>query len=165
MSSNQSISKFEQVTNYITILRGHKVMIDADLARLFKVETKRLNQAVKRNPARFPKDFMFQLTEEEKKKVVTERDHLKQLRYSPHLPHAFTEHGTLMLASVLNSPTAIEACVEVIRAFVKMREVIESHHLAFQAQLNQRIENLEHKTQEKFEELLKTVQRLQQEED
>ncbi len=84
-------------------LRGTKIMIDHDLAELFGVSTKRLKEQVRRNIKRFPDDFMFQLTEEEKQEVVAICDHLAKLRYSPYLPYAFTEHGAVMLASVLNS--------------------------------------------------------------
>ncbi len=88
----------------IYLLRKQKVMLDADLTALYGVTTKALNQAVKRNPDRFPEDFMFQLTKKEKEEVVTNCDHLKKLKYSPYLPYAVTEHGVVMLANALNSP-------------------------------------------------------------
>jgi hypothetical protein len=99
-------------------------MIDSDLAALYGVSTKALNQAVKRNTHRFPPDFAFRLTAEEKEKVVTNCDHLMQLRFSPALPSAFTEHGAIMAAMLLNSPRAIEASVYVVRAFVKLRTML-----------------------------------------
>jgi len=102
-------------------------MVDADLADLYGVTTKQLNQQVKRNRDRFPSDFMFRLTKEEKTKVVANCDHLKRLKFSPVLPHAFTEHGALMLASVLNSPVAVHTSIEVVRAFIRMREAIMSY--------------------------------------
>jgi len=102
-------------------------MIDSDLAVLYGVTTKALNQAVKRNVDRFPHDFMFELTTSEKDEVVTNCDHLKKLKFSPNLPKVFTEHGTLMLASVLNSKRAIEASVYVVRAFVRLREFLSAH--------------------------------------
>src|SRR6266702_2072826 len=102
-------------------------MVDADLAELYGVPTKALNQAVKRNPDRFPPDFMFRLTRPEKREVVTNCDHLRKLKFSPVLPSAFTEHGALMLASVLNSPRAVGVSVFVVRAFVKLRELLASH--------------------------------------
>jgi hypothetical protein len=86
-------------------IRGQKVMVSSDLADLFGVTTKRLNDQVRRNIERFPKHFMFQITEEEKEKVVANCDHLENLKYSPYLPYVFTEHGTIMLANVLNSQT------------------------------------------------------------
>jgi hypothetical protein len=88
----------EMIERKIFLIRGEKVMLDADLAALYGVTTKRLNEQVKRNRARFPNDFMFQLTEEEKAEVVANCDHLKRLKFSPALPYAFTEHGAIMLA-------------------------------------------------------------------
>lgn len=90
-------------------MRDKKVMIDKDIALLYGVPTKRLNEQVKRNLKRFPDDFMLQLTQEEKDKVVANCDHLTNLKYSPNLPYVFTEHGAVMLAGILNSDRAIEA--------------------------------------------------------
>lgn len=115
----------------ILVLRGERVMIDSDLAELYGVTTKRFNEQVKRNLERFPVDFMFQLTPEEKKEVVAKCDHLNKLKFSPHLPRVFTEHGAIMAASVLNSPRAVEMSVFVVRAFVRLRQMlIEDHDLA-----------------------------------
>lgn len=102
-------------------------MIDADLAELYGVSTKRLNEQVKRNKERFPDDFMFRLTKREKQEVVANCDHLSKLKFSPVLPLAFTEHGAVMLASVLNSPKAIEMSLFVVRAFIKLREILSTH--------------------------------------
>ena len=96
------------------------------LAILYGVTTKAFNQAVKRNHERFPSDFMFRLTLEEKAEVVTNCDHLRKLKFSPVLPAAFTEHGAIMAASVLNSPRAIAVSVYVVRAFVRLREAMTS---------------------------------------
>lgn len=112
----------------ILVLRGERVMIDSDLADLYGVTTKRFNEQVKRNLERFPVDFMFQLTPEEKKEVVAKCDHLQKLKFSPHLPRVFTEHGAIMAASVLNSPRAVEMSVFVVRAFVRLRQVLIEHH-------------------------------------
>ena len=90
----------EIIEDKILLIRGQKVMIDADLAKLYGVTTKRLNEQVKRNKDRFPEDFMFQITKQEKYEVVANCDHLRNLKYSPNLPKVFTEHGALMLASV-----------------------------------------------------------------
>lgn len=117
----------EVVMNKIIMIRNQKVMIDSDLAELYGVTTKQLNQQVKRNSKRFPDDFMFQLSEEEKNEVVTNCDHLKKLKFSPNLPFAFTEHGAVMLASVLNSERAIESNIQIIRVFTKMRELLLTH--------------------------------------
>jgi hypothetical protein len=108
-------------------MRGHRVVLDADLAEIYGVQTRALNQAVRRNLDRFPDDFMFQLTASEKREVVTNCDHLSRLRYSPTLPRAFTEHGALMVASVLNSPRAVEISLYVVRAFVRLREMAASN--------------------------------------
>ena len=117
----------EVIENKILLIRSEKVMLDADLAALYGVTTKRLNEQVKRNRERFPEDFMFQLSEKEKAEVVANCDHLKRLKFSPNLPYAFTEHGAIMLATVLNSPVAVQASIQVVRAFVKLREMLSSN--------------------------------------
>ena len=117
----------ERIERAILVIRGEKVLLDSDLADLYGVSTKALNQAVKRNVSRFPADFMFRLTRAEKAEVVTNCDHLTKIRFSPHLPHAFTEHGALMLANVLNSERAARTSVHVVRAFVRLRQVLASH--------------------------------------
>ena len=117
----------ETVASRILSLRGQRVMLDADLAELYGVETKVLNQAVKRNAERFPMDFMFQLTAAEKDEVVTNCDHLARLKFSASLPYAFTEHGALMLGNVLKSSRAVEVSLLVVRAFVQIREMLSAH--------------------------------------
>jgi len=126
MNKNELIP-IENVANCILLLRGQKVMLDADLAKLYCVKTKALNQAVKRNIGRFPQDFMFQLSPREKAKVVTKCDHLQQLKFSAGLPYAFTEHGAVMLASILNSPIAVEASIQVVRAFIHLRGILSAN--------------------------------------
>jgi hypothetical protein len=111
----------------ILTIRGRSVMIDADLAELYGVQTRALNQAVRRNRERFPAEFMFQLTRAEKKEVITNCDHLARLKFSPVLPLAFTEHGTLMLGNVLNSERAIEVSLLLVRAFVSIRQMLSTH--------------------------------------
>ena len=106
----------------ILTLRDQRVILDADLAELYGVSTKRLNEQVKRNANRFPEDFIFRLTEMEKAQVVANCDHLQKLKFSPQLPLVFTEHGAIMAASILNSPEAVAMSVFVVRAFVQMRE-------------------------------------------
>ncbi len=115
------------VANRILLLRGQRVMLDADRAELYGVETRTLNQAIKRNAERFPLDFMFQLSVMEKAEVITNCDHLAKLKYSPSLPYAFTEHGALMLGNVLKSSRAVEVSLLVVRAFVQIREMLSSH--------------------------------------
>lgn len=107
MKDKAAIVPYGKIEERILLIRGQRVMLDADLAELYGVSTKRLNEQVRRNRSRFPADFMFQLTKEEKRKVVTNCDHLAQLKYAPSLPFAFTEHGAVMVASVLNSARAV----------------------------------------------------------
>jgi phage regulator Rha-like protein len=110
------------IQNMIHEIRGHKVMLDSDLARLYEVEVKALNQAVKRNADRFPDDFMFQLTKEEwdilRSQFVTANKYTSKIRY---LPYVFTEQGVAMLATVLNSQKAIDVNIQIMRTFVKLR--------------------------------------------
>jgi len=117
----------EVIMSKIILIRGQKVMIANDLAELYGVTTKRLNEQVKRNIRRFPANFMFQLTEKEKEKVVAICDHLQNLKYSPYLPYAFTEHGSVMLANVLNSDRAIQASIRIVEIYIKMRELVLTH--------------------------------------
>ena len=105
----------------ILTIRGVKVMLDSDLAALYGVTTGTLNQAVKRNKDRFPTDFMFQLTPKEKQEVITNCDNLSSLKFSPSLPHVFTEHGVAMLSSVLKSKKAIQINIQIIKAFIALR--------------------------------------------
>ena len=117
-------------------------MIDADLAELYGVSTKALNQAVKRNAERFPADFMFRLTVNEKQEVVTNCDHLANLKFSRTLPFAFTEHGAIQASNVLASSRAVEMGLSVVCAFVRLREVLASNK-----ELSRRLDNLEQKTE------------------
>ena len=126
--NNELIIPAELVMNKIYLIRGQKVMLDRDLAELYDVETKVLNQSVKRNSERFPEDFMFQLTEEEWKslrsQIVTSKIGRGGARY---LPMAFTEQGVAMLSSVLKSETAIRVNIQIIRIFTRMRQMIMTH--------------------------------------
>jgi len=117
-------------------------MVDSDLGDLYGVATKVLNQAVKRNSSRFPSDFMFQLTKAEKEQVVTNCDHLTRLKFSPNLPYAFTEHGAVMAANVLNSNRAVEVSIYVVRAFMKLRQLLSTHK-----DLAQKLQEFENKLQ------------------
>ncbi len=132
----------KQIEQTILIIRGHRVMLDTDLANLYGVTTKRLNEQVRRNRNRFPADFMFQLTSMEKAEVVANCDHLKKLKFSPVRPLVFTEHGAIMVASVLNSKRAIEVSIYVVRAFVKLREMLGAHR-----ELAQKLSELERKVE------------------
>jgi len=117
----------ELIATRIFEMRGKKVMLDRDIAFLYGVSTKRLNEQVKRNIKRFPADFMFQLTFIERDEVVAKCDHLQSLKFSYQLPYAFTEQGVAMLSGVLNSERAITVNILIMRAFVKLREVLLSH--------------------------------------
>lgn len=141
-----SIVAIEQIASRIFLIRGHKVMLDVDLAELYGITTGRFNEQVKRNLARFPRDFMFQLTNQElavlRSQFATSNKRLGRggRRY---LPYAFTEHGAIMAATILNSQRATEVSVYVVRAFVRMREVLATHkELAKQlAALERRIDS------------------------
>jgi len=119
-----------QVDRTILTIRGEKVMLDRDLAEVYGVTTGALNQAVKRNQDRFPEDFVFRLTQKEAEDVRRSRSHsviLKRGQNIKYLPKAFTEHGAIMAASVLNSPRAVEMSVFVVRAFIRLREFARGH--------------------------------------
>ena len=133
MAKQRSVIRVGTIQQRILLIRGEKVIVDADLAEAYGVTTKALNQAIRRNLHRFPEDFMFQLTKQEKLEVVTNCDHLQKLKYSPVNPRVFTEHGAIMAASVLNSPKAVEVSVFVVRAFVQLREVIAGHIRSWRA--------------------------------
>lgn len=125
--TDKTIVPFDQIERSIMVIRGRRVMLDSDLAELYGATTKALNQAVSRNRDRFPSDFMFRLTKEEKQEVVTNCDHLRKLKFSPNLPRGFTEHGAIMLASVLNSHRAVEISVYVVRAFSHLSRILRAH--------------------------------------
>ena len=111
MPDKRAIVPVGKIEERILLIRGEKVIVDADLSEFYGVPTKRLNEQVKRNKDRFPDDFMFQISAEEKSEVVANCDHLSKLKYSKSLPYAFTEHGAIMAASVLNSKKAVEVSV------------------------------------------------------
>ncbi len=111
MTSEKTLVPIERIEHSILVIRGQRVMLGYDLAKLYGVTTRRLNEQVRRNPDRFPDDFMFQLTKNEKDEVVANCDHLSNLKHSQSQPYAFTEHGVIMLANVLNSPVAIKASI------------------------------------------------------
>lgn len=127
------------IESMIMVIRDQQVMLDQDLATLYNVKTKALNQAVRRNIERFPSNFRFQLSEEETIKLVTNCDRLKKLKHSSTLPFAFTEQGVAMLSAVLRSQTAIRVSIQIMEAFVAMRCFLARH-----ASLFQRVETLEH---------------------
>ena len=130
MAAKVALIPIENIERRILLIRGHRVMFDADLARLFGVPTKRLNEQVKRNGARFPSDFMFRLSRAEvvelnRSQFATGSQGHRDPRSTP---YAFTEHGAIMAANVLNSPQAVRASVLVVRAFVRVRRLLAANH-------------------------------------
>ncbi|MDO8811394.1 MAG: ORF6N domain-containing protein [Gallionella sp.] len=167
MTNKALIASVEQIESQIFLIRGQKIMLDADLAELYGVPTKVLNQAIKRNSERFPVDFMFQLTAEEfadlkcqigtsnlRSQIVTSNNPAGR-GGRRHLPYAFTEHGAIMAASVLNSPRAVEASVQVVRAFVQLRQMLASN-----AELSGKLVALEKKYDIKFRAVFEAIREL-----
>ncbi len=155
---NNEITKLEdlQIQDKIFTIRGVQVMLDRDLAELYEVETKVLNQAVKRNINRFPFSFRFQLTDQEKLELVTNCDHLQSLKFSSSAPFVFTEQGVAMLSAVLRSEIAVNISIQIIHAFIQMRKFITNNALIFQ-----RMDKLEAKqliTDQKLEAVFKAIE-------
>lgn len=152
-----SIVPVEIIERKIYLLRGHKVMLDSDLAKLYEVETFNLNKAVKRNIHRFPEDFMFQLTKEETDSLrfqigMSETGGRGGRRY---LPYAFTEQGVAMLSSVLKSERSVKVNIEIMRAFVKLRQMLATH-----ADLARKFEALEKKYDAQFRVVFDAIREL-----
>lgn len=142
-----------QFENLIFEIRGYKVMIDSDLASLYETETKKLKQQVKRNTERFPPDFVIELTNEEKKQLVTTCDRLMNLKHSSINPMAFTEQGVAMLASVLRSPKAVKVNIEIMRAFVYYRQILLQNQ-----DIYKKVKELDDKINNVFEYLLNKIE-------
>jgi len=160
MNKEITILEQENIANKIYTIRRVQVILDRDLAELYGVETKRLNEQVRRNIARFPEDFMYQLTENEKNELVAKCDHLKSLKFSYQMPHVFTEQGVAALSGVLKSKRAIEVNIQIMRAFVAMRRFISKNAEIFtrldgveKKQLEYRI-----KTDKKFEKVFEAIE-------
>ncbi|MBU2639617.1 MAG: ORF6N domain-containing protein [Nanoarchaeota archaeon] len=146
----------KEIRSKIYNIRSLQVMIDYDLADLYAVKTKRLNEQVKRNRERFPESFMFQLTKLEKDKLVAKCDHLKTLKFSPTIPYAFTEQGVAMLSAVLKSEIAVKVSIKIIEAFVAMRKFLLKN-----AEIFQRLDKTEQKLLDhdnKFEKVFNLIQ-------
>lgn len=122
----KAITDGQGIESKILTMRGQKVILDRDLAEIYGTSTKAFNQAVKRNICRFPEDFMFRLSGAELGKLVTNCDRFKALKHSSSAPYAFTEHGAIMASMVLNSARAVEMSVQIVRAFVKMRQMLST---------------------------------------
>ena len=155
MSKEVTISQ-KEIESRIFVFRDSQVMLDRDLAEMYQVETKVLNQAVKRNIERFPKQFRFQLTDNEKMELVTNCDRFASLKHSSTNPFAFTEQGVAMLSAVLRSDVAVKLSIQIINAFVEMRKLIANH-----SGLLQRMDGIERKqleTDQKFEKVFKALE-------
>ena len=138
MKDGSKLVPIELIQSKIMVIRGEKVLIDRDLALLYGVSTKALNQAVSRNRKRFPPDFMFRVIKEEKDELVTNCDRFRPLKHSSVMPRAFTEQGVAMLSSVLNTDRAIEVNIAIMRAFVQLRKITSS-----QTQLAGKLQEIE----------------------
>lgn len=138
MKDDSELVPIELIQSKIMVIRGERIMIDRDLAELYGVSTKALNQAVTRNRRRFPPDFMFRVTKEEKDELVTNCDRFRPLKHSSVMPRAFTEQGVAMLSSALNSDRAIDVNIAIMRAFVQLRKISST-----QKQLARKLQEIE----------------------
>jgi len=148
---------FLEIERAVLRFRGQNVMLDADLASLYQVETRALNQAVQRNRVRFPSDFMFQLTAEEvgflrSQSVILKPGRGQHVKYRP---YAFTEHGVAMLATVLQSERAVHMSLEIVRAFIRLRRILESHNA-----LAKKLDVLEKKYDAQFSDVFRAIREL-----
>jgi phage regulator Rha-like protein len=155
MSVPMGIIPVEWIERAILSIRGEKVMLDSDLAQLYGVETKVLNRAVKRNMNRFPPDFMFQLTTREIANLKCQFGTSSSYGGRRYLPYAFTEHGALMLANVLNSERAAQTSVQVVRAFVRLRQMLTSN-----TELARKLDAMEKKYDARFQIVFQAIRRL-----
>ena len=147
----------ERVADRILPIRGHRVLLDADLAELYGVSTKRLNEAVRRNAARFPEDFMFQLTAEEAETLRSQFATSKGRGGRRHIPYAFTELGVAMLSSVLNSEQAVQVNIAIMRAFARLRELAASHK-----DVLRRLDEMEGKVDRQFKVVFDAIRALKE---
>jgi phage regulator Rha-like protein len=154
-NTKERLIPLEHIANKIFWIRGKKVMMDRDLSALYGVETKVLNQAVKRNLERFPEDFMFQLTGEEAIDLRSQIVTLKRGQHRKYLPFVFTEHGVAMLSSVLKSKKAIEINIFIVRSFIRLREILSTHK-----DLVEKIEKIERKYDRQFKLIFDVMQRV-----
>lgn len=155
MTSKQLPIPAERIEKAIVVVREQKVMLDRDLAELYGVTTGNLNKAVKRNLDRFPPDFMFQLKQEEYESLRFQFGILKKGQHSKYLPYAFTEQGVAMLSSVLRSKRAVHVNIEIMRAFVRLRQFLSAHK-----ELKQKLEEMEMKYDEQFQVVFEAIRQL-----
>jgi hypothetical protein len=151
----KSVIPIGRIENIILFIRSQKVILDKDLAQLYGVTTGNLNKAVKRNQDRFPQDFMFQLTQEEYKSLRFQFGILEKGQHSKYLPNVFTEQGVAMLSGVLNSPRAVQVNIEIMRAFVRLRQILLSH-----TELARKIEQMEKKYDKQFRVVFEAIRQL-----
>jgi len=154
-NGKKSLVPVAQIEKAILLIRGQKVMLDRDLAELYGVETRTLKQAVRRNIKRFPLDFMFELTPEEDQSLRSQNVILKRGKHSKYLSFAFTEQGVAMLSSVLNSDRAIDVNIEIMRAFVRLRDMLATHK-----DLARKLTALENKYDEQFRVVFEAIHEL-----
>lgn len=157
VSKRQSIVPTERIENKILFLRKYKVMLDKDLAELYQVSTKRLNEQVKRNIRRFPGDFMFQLTKKEFK-ILKSQFAASSWGGVRKMPYVFTEQGIAMLSSVLNSERAIQVNIQIMRTFTKLRDMIATHK-----DLKQKLKEMEQKYDKQFQVVFQALEQLLEE--
>lgn len=154
--AGHQVAPVDRVVAAIHVIRGQRVMLDADLATLYGVSTGRLNEQVRRNRSRFPEDFMFQLTAAEADRLRSQNAISKPGRGGRRfLPHAFTEHGAVMLASVLSTPIAVGASIQVVRAFIHLRGLLATHE-----DLARKLEELEKQYDARFTEVFRVIREL-----
>jgi phage regulator Rha-like protein len=154
-TKRQAIVPAERIESRILLIRGHKVMLDSDLAQLYGVETRVLVQAIKRNMERFPEDFLFQLNRQEFRHLRSQSVTSNRWGGRRYPPYAFTEQGVAMLSSVLRSKRAVLVNVEIMRAFVRLRRLLASH-----ADLQRRLDELEKKYDAKFKVVFDAIREL-----
>lgn len=159
MPSERHQIPIEQIERMIFMIRGQKVMLDSDLAEIYGVTTSRLNQQVRRNQDRFPSDFAFQLTHQEFTNLMLQTVTSSSYGGRRKLPWVFTEHGAIMLASVLNSSIAVRASLQVVRAFVRLREILAAHRELAEklAELERKLEGHDHAIRNLFEAIRKLL--------
>ena len=160
MPTSKSLIPVERIEKSILLIRGHKVMLDFDLTELYGVTTGNLNKAVTRNIDRFPEDFAFRLTREEYKSLRFQFGSLKRGQHSKYMPRAFTEQGVAMLSSVLKSKRAAQVNVQIMRAFVRMRQLLASHK-----GLMEKILAMEKKYDKQFKAVFQAIYQLMEEEE
>jgi flagellar capping protein FliD len=157
--SKLPILREKTIASFIYVIRGEKVMLDTDLAKLYNVETRVLKQAVRRNIKRFPSDFMFELSDKEMDNLVSQNVIPSKKVFGGAKPFAFTEQGIAMLSSILNSDIAVQVNIAILRTFVKIRQLLEGHK-----DLVDKIDKLEQKYDEQFRIIFTALQQMLKEE-